>query len=114
MNSPDGSSVLPLDPPPAELTEAEREELQRWEAWARDQPGPVAAFILDTIKLLVYLAYFAGCGVFLYLVVMQVISVSAQFSLVLMIAGAVLLALLPLWALGKVGAWLMAKWKPRA
>ncbi len=111
MNLPDGSSVLPLDPPPAELTEAEREELHRWETWARDQPGPVAAFILDTIKLLVYLAYFAGCAVFLYLVVMQVISVALQFSLVALIPGAVLL---PLYGLGKAVQWLMAKWNRRA
>ena len=45
---------------------------------------------------------------------LQVISVAAQFSLVLMIACAVLLALLPLWALGKAVTWLMAKWKRSA
>lgn len=110
MNSPDGSTPTP-DLPSDELTKAEREKLERWETWAREQPGPVGAFILNVLKALVYLGYFAGCGVFLYLVVMQGISIVLQFSLVTIIACGVLLSLLPLYGVGKLVQWLSAKWR---
>lgn len=110
MNSPDGSTLTP-DLPSDELTEAEREKLERWETWAREQPGPVAGFVLGLAKLLLYLAYGAGSAVFLYLVVMQAISVAAQFSLVALVIGGVTLALLPLYGVGKAVQWLSKRLK---
>lgn len=111
MNSPDGSDIFSLKLPPADITEAEREELHRWEAWVREQPSTVGAVICKIGWALVHLAYFGGSAVFLYLVVLQVISVAAQFSLLMGVVCTVLVALLPLYGGAKMVQWLSAKSK---